>query len=156
MSVADSSQIMLSVASVIGLKVKGFIPRDRIILSNLDNQVTRENIIPQMQVFGDVEAVSVTKRGGFGVCRFSSRLSVDLAMSAARRGCFIINNTVPNVHDLEPPLRFLSKEEQAKKQAYNCSPTRSSDSPTSVNRFPNEDDTSLPDSLTGMVSALEF
>ena len=94
----EGARILLGVAAVLRLDFHQAIPRDTVILVNMDEGNSGDDLHDLLRPFGELEAVAIATRSPtFGFCRFMSEASLLQFLEAANNGEFITGTQRPRV-----------------------------------------------------------
>ncbi|KAG7365218.1 hypothetical protein IV203_038421 [Nitzschia inconspicua] len=100
-----ATRILSDVATLLGIDLCTPVPRDTILLSDLDKATDKESLLVSLVVYGEIQEVGMPPNGQrFAICRFSSERGPLRALSAAEHGLLLINGRRPQVRLLERPL----------------------------------------------------
>jgi hypothetical protein len=97
----NASEIMLRVASVLKLDVSRELIHDTIVIVGLSSLTTSQDLAESLLPFGEIASAVICKtHEGYGLCRFTSPLSVELACDAASRQEIDVMSRRPQIFDV--------------------------------------------------------
>jgi hypothetical protein len=100
-----AARVLSDVATLLGLPVRIPIPKDTLILKDLDKSTNSKSLLGSLMIYGDIQEVGMPPNGQrFAICRFASEQGPLGVLSAAEHGFLLINGKRPHVTLLEIPL----------------------------------------------------
>jgi hypothetical protein len=100
-----AARVLSDVATLLGMPIRITVPRDTIILKDLDRTTDSESLLISLMVYGEIQEVGMPSNGQrFAICRFASERGPLRALSAAEQGLLLINGKRPYVTLLERPI----------------------------------------------------
>jgi hypothetical protein len=97
-----ADRILLSIAIVLGIRIKSTVLRDTLILEDLDISLKVDKLIGGLCNYGEVKYAAIAADSGFGMCRFYTEAAVNRVMAASEAGSFSIGENKPTVSILTP------------------------------------------------------
>jgi hypothetical protein len=98
----DASRTIHGSAAMLGLQLAENLPETALIVTGMRKQVTKEHIVKAFKEFGEIESAAVSsKERGFGLVRYRSPKSVQIAMARFRRGEIVVQDVAVMVRILK-------------------------------------------------------
>lgn len=99
------ARTLSDVATLLGMPIRVAVPRDTIVLKDLDKATDTEALLVALMVYGEIKEVGMPCNGQrFAICRFTSERGPLRALSAAEQGLLLINGRRPQLSLLEKPI----------------------------------------------------
>ena len=102
LSTESAERILISTAIILGIRINTSVPRDTLILDDLDPDVGVEQIIDCLCSYGDIKGAALAKGHRFAICRFVSESGASRSMTAYENGSLSLGNKAPIISILTP------------------------------------------------------
>jgi hypothetical protein len=98
-----AARVLSDVATLLGIPLRTVIPKDTLILKDLDRSTDCEVLLGSLMVYGEIYEIGMIASQHFAICRFSSERGPLRAISAYEQGLLMINRRRPQIQLIEKP-----------------------------------------------------